>query len=246
MKLVICDDNISDLIKIEKLVAKYKSLHPKTKLEIIKFTEPVRLSEQIRRRDLADIYILDIIMSQTTGIEIGNQIRDIAHQKPVIIYITSSNDFALEAYDIHAIRYLLKPVQEDKFFEALDYALSCRELKKDPVFPVKTREGLVSIPCSQIEYIENTSRTLEVHLTNQEQIKSIFIRRSFEDEIQPLTDSRNFVQVHKSFLINFQHVKKLDTDSIFMNSGASIPVSKRNTARVKKEYLLFVSEQYTL
>lgn len=246
MKLVICDDNISDLIKIEKLVAKYKTLNPKTELEIIKFTEPDRLSEQIRRRDLADIYILDIIMSQTTGIEIGSQIRNVGSQKPVIIYITSSNDFALEAYDIHAIRYLLKPISEEKFFEALDYALSSREIKQDPVFPVKTREGLVSVPCSQIEYIENASRTLEVHLTSREQVKSIFIRRSFEDEIEPLTDNRNFVQVHKSFLINFQHVKKLDTDSILMSSGTSIPVSKRNTARVRKEYLLFVSEQYTL
>ena len=117
----------------------------------------------------------------------------------------------MEAYDLHAVRYLLKPVVERDFFEALDYALSHITVKKEAVFLVKTKKGLEAIPYQEIEYIENSSRKLEVHLTNGDRITSIFIRKSFDEEIRQLTD---------------------------------IPISRNKTSDVKKEYLLFVSNQY--
>ena len=103
---------------------------------------------------------------------------------------------------------------------------------------------MVSAPHSKIEYVENVSRTLEIHLTDKEIIKSIFIRKSFDEEIEELLWDKNFLQVHKSFVINLKYVKKLLPNSVVMESGITIPVSKKRTAEVKKEYLLFYSEQY--
>ena len=100
------------------------------------------------------------------------------------------------------------------------------------------------MPYSKIEYIENASRMLNVHLTDSTVIKSIFIRKSFDEEISALLEGQNFLQVHKSFVIHLKYVKKLMPDSIIMESGKSIPVSKTRAAGVKKEYLLYVSEQY--
>ncbi len=146
---------------------------------------------------------------------------------------------------MRAVRYLLKPVREELFVGALDYAVSsiCRKTK-DAVYTVKTKEGLVSIPCSRIEYIENYSRTLNICLTDGKHIQSIFIRKSFDDETRQILENSSFVQVHKSFLVNLYHVDKLAPWNVIMESGARIPVSKTRTADVKKEYLKFVSEQY--
>lgn len=182
-------------------------------------------------------------MSGTTGIDLGNQIKS-SGSSSAIIYITSSDDFALDAYSTHAVRYLLKPVEEEHFFEALDYARSFQERNKGPVYLVKTKQGLVSIPCSKIEYVENISRMLNVHLTDGTAITSIFIRKSFDEEIKALLQEGNFMQVHKSFLINLNYVKRLEGNSIIMDSGADIPISKKNTANVKRQYLLFIAEQY--
>lgn len=182
-------------------------------------------------------------MSGTSGIDIGNQLKSLG-SSAAIIYTTSSDDFALDAYGVHAIRYLLKPVQEDKLFEALDYARSFQEAKKGPMYLVKTKSGLTSIPYSKIEYIENSSRMLNIHLTNKEVVTSIFIRKSFDEEISDLCKESNFLQVHKSFLINLNYVKKLDGNSITMDNGDEIPISKKNTANAKRRYLLFISEQY--
>lgn len=243
MKIAICDDSMKDLTLLEGLLEQYHQSNATTDFQVEKFSNSSELQEKIQRKDLSDIYILDILMTPANGIALGNEIRKY-NSESAIIYITSSDDFALDAFHIRAVRYLLKPVQKNLFFEALDYAFSYVELKKGPMYPIKTKNGLQSVPCSRIEYVENASRMLNVHLTDGHVITSIFIRKSFEDELGELLQNKCFLQVHKSFLINLNHVKKLDGSNVIMSNGDNIPVSKKNTANVKRQYLLFVSEQY--
>ncbi|MDE7322579.1 MAG: LytTR family DNA-binding domain-containing protein [Lachnospiraceae bacterium] len=244
MKIVVCDDSMEDLVEIEGLLEEYKKNNTDIKFDVIRFTDSSALYQKIQEGELGDIYILDMIMSDKTGIDIGSLIRS-TNERSVIIYITSSDDYALEAYGVRAVRYLLKPVRGELFFEALDYAVSdAAKVKKDAEYPVKTKEGLVFVPYSKIEYIENYSRVLNVWLTDGKIVKSIFIRKSFDEEVKVIAEDRNFLQVHKSFLVNLNYVKKLASGNIVMHSGRSIPVSRTRAADVKKEYLLFVSSQY--
>ena len=244
MKITICDDSIEDLLKMEKLLLHYKALYPGRDFELEKFSAPSELYQRILEGKLADVYILDMLMPGRSGIDIGNQLRR-AGCENVIIYITCAGDFALDAYGVRAARYLLKPVSENKFFEALDYALSYTMVKKEPVYLFKTQDGLVQTPYSQIEYIENACRKLEVCLVSGKILKSLFIRKSFEEEIREIAEKKNFLQVHKSFLVNLDYVKQLTMDGIIMESGKQLPVSKARAAKVKREYLLFVSGKYS-
>lgn len=243
MKVVICDDCVEDLQYIEGLLQKYRESVPDIDLVIGIFPDAAGLYDRISEGERADIYILDMIMSEKSGIDIGSLIRKVGSEG-VIIYITSSDDFALEAYGVHAVRYLVKPVSEENFFEAMDAARSYTRVKRRLLFPVRTKEGTVSVPYSQIEYIENYSRTLNVCLKDGENVRSIFIRKSFDEEIRDIAGDRSFLQVHKSFLVNMEYVKKLEQGDVVMESGKRIPVSKTRAAEVKKEYLLFVSECY--
>lgn len=245
MKVIICDDNVMDLQIIEELLLQYKSLHTDRAFELEKYTDPSRLYREIAEGKKADLYILDMLMPKWTGIELGTLIRKCGEES-IIIYLTSSDDFALDAYGVHAIRYLLKPIEAEKLFEALDYGMFLLEERNETeaVYLVKTAEGLAKTPYSQIEYIENANRKLEVHLVGGSILKSIFIRRSFEKEIEELAAERNFLQVHKSFLVNLDHVRQLGVGVMIMESGRQIPVSKAKAAAVKREYLLFVSGKY--
>lgn len=243
MKIVICDDNIKDLSDIEKLLLEYQDCYRDIHMDIEKFIDASVLSKQIKENEPADIYILDMIMTPKTGIDIGRQLRKLGN-RPAIIYITASDDFALEAYNVHAVRYLLKPVSKEKAFEAFHYAIDCTKAETDASYLLKTREGLVNIPYSKIEYIENSSRTLEVHLTGGKIFKSIFIRKSFDEEIAKLTDDRQFIQVHKSFMVNLKHVQQLSKNHIVMESGDFIPISQKRMAAARDGYLSFVSEYY--
>lgn len=245
MKVIICDDNVMDLQIIEELLLQYKSMHTDRAFELEKYTDPSRLYQEIAEGKKADLYILDMLMPKWTGIELGTLIRKCGGES-IIVYLTSSDDFALDAYGVHAIRYLLKPIEAEKLFEALDYGTFLLEerTEAEAVYLVKTAEGLAKTPYSQIEYIENANRKLEVHLVGGSILKSIFIRRSFEKEIEELALERNFLQVHKSFLVNLDHVRQLGAGVMVMESGRQIPVSKAKAAAVKREYLLFVSGKY--
>ena len=74
-------------------------------------------------------------------------------------------------------------------------------------------------------------------MTDGENIKSIFIRKSFDTEIEELLNDKSFLQVHKSFVINLKHVKRLTMNNVVMESGKSIPVSKARSAGQKKSIL---------
>jgi len=248
MKVVVCDDSIEDLEEIKEMLERYEKSHEMVIIETAYYTDSVELYHKIQENMQSDIYILDMIMSQKTGIDIGALIRS-TDEKSVIIYITSSDDFALDAYGVHAMRYLLKPIREALFIEALDYAVSSisgagLKAEKDAVYQVKTKEGLAVIPYSKIEYIENYFRTLNICLTDGKNIRSIFIRKSFDKEVQQIIENQNFMQVHKSFLVNLHYIDKLAQGNIIMKSGANIPVSKARAADVKKEYLKFIMEHY--
>lgn len=240
MKLVICDDNLKDLNELESLLIKYENHRSDICFEIEKFSDSSTLLHKLQHNEAADIYILDIIMSQTTGIDLGNEIRK-TNALSTIIYVTTSDVFAMDAYNIHALRYLLKPIKENNFNEALDYTLSHMNAKSDSVYVVKTKTGLESILYSQIEYIENFFRKLKIHLTNGEIVTSIYIRESFEKEIEELINSHKFVYVHKSFLINMNYIRTVLQHAVVMDSGISIPISKKKYPDVKKEYLLYIS-----
>ncbi len=123
MKIVVCDDCVEDLQYIEGLLQKYTKSASSAGLVVDKYIDAATLYDRIQEGERAEIYILDMIMAERTGIDIGSLIRK-ARGDSVIIYITSSDDYALEAYGVHAVRYLLKPVSEESFFEAMDSALS--------------------------------------------------------------------------------------------------------------------------
>lgn len=243
MKVVVCDDNMEDLKIIKELLTKYRERNKSIQLEAEYFMDSAKLYHQIQTKAHSDIYILDMIMSERTGIDIGTLLRN-TDENNVIIYITSSDDFAFEAYCVHAARYLLKPIQEELFVEALDCAVSSiSKQTENAMYTVKTKEGLVTIPCSRIEYVENYSRKLNICLTDGKNIQSIFIRKTFNEKTQQIAENDGFIQVHKSFLVNLYHVDRLMPGNVIMESGANIPVSKARTADVKKEYLKFVSAQ---
>lgn len=243
MKITICDDNKEDLLKIEKLLLAYQERNPRPELVVEKYTDALLLYQEMQEKEPADIYILDLLMDGKTGIDLGLEMRRSGGESE-IIYITSSDDFALDAYGVHAIRYLLKPVREEDFFEALDQAIACVRSREQAFFLVKTRDGLESAAYSQIEYVESNARTLVVHQADGRYIRSIFIRKSFDDEVRSLVKDRCFVQVHKSFVINLKYVRKLGQGAVVMESGREVPVSKSRMANVKKEYLSYALERY--
>ncbi|MCX4267746.1 MAG: LytTR family DNA-binding domain-containing protein [Lachnospiraceae bacterium] len=241
IQIALCDDDRKVLDALEERIACYAK-EKSVNLYINKFYRAEELETQLEKKKDYPIYFLDILMPDRDGIEIGKVIRK-QDDQAVIIYLTSSADYALQAFGVFAQRYLLKPIQQREFEEAMDFAVR-QTLQMQKVLHVNTIEGIRNLFYQEIEYIENVSRTLYIAVVNGEPVISRFLRKSFESDMEELLENENFIQVHKSFIVNLRYIKLYNQSQIVMFSDKVVPVSRSRQTEVKRIYLQYLSKRY--
>jgi DNA-binding LytR/AlgR family response regulator len=241
LRIALCDNDKTDLKTLLAQTDIYLAAHPRTEGVLYSFYEPMELAQCISRGLTFDVYILDILMPKTNGIELGRMIREKDPFAP-IIYTTSSEEFALNAFENHAIRYLVKPVRQAELESALDFAVSLCTDARPGMYMVKTGEGITALSSDKIMCVENSDRTAVYSLSGGDSVSSIKIRGSFEDAVSPLPEDPMFIRPHKSFFVNMRFIQSLSKDSITLDDGRSIPVSRRCCQDITGRYLKFLSE----
>lgn len=122
LRIAVCDDQETQLHETAALLDAYLRARPGLSGQVESFFSGGELL--VRAKDVGgfDLYILDILMPGLNGIDTGRRLRQLGDGGE-IIYLTTSNDFAADSYDVHAFFYLLKPVEERHFFQVLDGAI---------------------------------------------------------------------------------------------------------------------------
>ena len=121
MQIALCDDEEVYHEKIKELIKQYKQLHSDRTLSLSFFSSGRELINHVDEYGSFDLYILDCIMPEMNGIELGNALK-MRDNAGLLLYLTTSPDFALDSYRVEAFDYLLKPVDRDLFFQSLDKA----------------------------------------------------------------------------------------------------------------------------
>lgn len=243
MRLAICDDDERELNVLRDELAEYQRQHAAESIVYTIFRDPMELLADDEKQAF-DVAVLDIMMPKMNGIDLGRKIKE-GNQDTILIFLTSSTDFALDAYGIHAERYIIKPVVRDQLFEALDYALKAKN-KSSRFFSVKTSDGMVAVKYEQILYIEMSSRKMLVHLTDGEDLTSIYLRSTFFETVAELVDSKSFVITHKSFLANMAYIKSYSSSRLILQYKKDspeiyVPISRQHVNSVKQSYLQFMA-----
>lgn len=234
--LAVCDDTAQDREAICSLLEQYgRGLEAHVRCYE---SAPALLAALAGGRRF-DLYLLDVLMPEETGIALAREIRAL-DQEAAIIYLTSSPDYALDAFSVHAQRYLLKPVQRAELFEALDAARALLGRRAAPGFPVKTKRGVVNLPPWDILFVENRNRALCFHLAGGGQVCSSYLRVAFEQAVAPLLESGGFVQCHKSFVVNLAWVRAVTTVEFTLENGETVPISRNNASSARKAYLRYI------
>lgn len=242
MRIAICDDNEDDLQQVYELIREYCNVRniEQVVLECFRFADA--LVEQMNY----DIYILDILIGEQSGIELAKQIRNTTGLKGEIIFTTSCTDFALDAFSVNAKQYLLKPVKKEKLYQVLDQIVQSMASKKPSVMmQVKTADGVEELAADEIICVENTARIMKFYMRSGRMVDSIYIRSSFEDNVAILLKQTNFIQTHKSFVINMDYIQRYHQSEILMNNGLLIPISRRNVTEVRHQYMSYLSSDFT-
>ena len=241
LQIAICDDEIKELERTCGMLERYREQKPELDIALRKFASSYDLLEAIDARGRFDIYLLDILMPNVNGIEAGAAIRQ-KDGAAVLIYLTSSPDYALASYQVEAQGYLLKPFSEQELFQCLNKTVERLDAEDAKRLRIHTEHGIEAIPFCRLAYLETYNRRLYCHLSDGTTVESLTLRARFEEIIRPLCGDGRFVQTAAAFLVNMQHVRSVAAKGFVMATGAEVPVS-RAFAGARKTYLSYLLER---
>ena len=200
-----------------------------------------------------DVLLLDVQMPKLSGFEV----LELLDEPPLVVFTTAYDEYAIRAFEVAAVDYLLKPFAADRLFEALDRArdrlldvesaraetstqgdaaAGVRRLRADsgPIARVVVREGasVRVLPREEIDYIEARDDYVMVHVGS-----SSYRKKQPLGELEELLGD-GFVRIHRGYLVQIDRLRKIelyakDSRVAFLADGARLPVSRSGYARIK-------------
>ena len=161
---------------------------------------------EVIARERPDILFLDIQMPEVDGFEVIERVG--ADTVPAVVFVTAHDDYALRAFEVHALDYLLKPFDDRRFFTALSRAKERVRAKTPSTFVrrflVRTREKVLFLKSDDLEWIEAADYYVSLHTGG----KSYLLRQTMA-EIERQLDPSKFVRVHRSAIVNLERVREM-------------------------------------
>ena len=243
MQIAICDDEERELTHLSELITKYQAergmfVHGK-KLELTVFCNPVELLSEIEKGAHFDVLFLDVMMPGENGIHAAKEIRKYDNNMK-IIFLTSSAEFAVESYTVGAYFYQMKPIGAKGFFALMDAVLEDCEREQTVSLIIRSKNGIARIDLNKLEYCEVIGRTLLFHMENGELLESI---GSMDKLYGELTQYKNFLRPHRSFLVNMEYIQNISSRTIVMNCQTEIPVPHGKYSEIKNLYLEYAFDR---
>ena len=185
-----------------------------------------------------DLILLDVFMKKMGGLDTVARIRQSDREVPVA-FLTSSKDFALEAFQHHVFRYLVKPPKKEEVDELLETA--DRLKASQPALTIRSDGQQYRLPIRQIRYVEQNNHRLYYYMTGGEE----FDVRGQLDEVEQAVPCPPFYRCHKSFLVNLTHVKDFDEElNVFeMSEGGTVYVRKQSAREAVRAFRSFMFAQ---
>lgn len=236
LRIAICDDISAELQHIAALAHEYLTKR-NVSADIRTFSHPDALLTACESRTF-HIFLLDMVMPMIDGLALGRSIRHISTDAQ-IIYITTEPGFALDAYSVNPLHYLLKPVDKGALFAALELAAERVKFGEETTVTVKTRDGLRTFSTDVVVYCEYVRHTVVYVLASGERVETLTIPGSFAEHIAPLLRDRRFIQPHAAFVVNMSCVDRLSKEGFFMKGGAFASVSGKQFSVVRNAYMSY-------
>jgi two-component system response regulator AlgR len=191
-----------------------------------------------------DLVLLDMTMPGIDGLAVARQLGK--HDSgPAVIFVTAHEDFAVEAFDLEAVDYVLKPVAAERLERAIDRAVSRRERGRDDSsggwlgeFWVPHRSELLRIPADQVERIDAERDYVRLHVTEGEgQGRSYLLLQTIAGLEERLDPSR-FIRIHRSTILRRDRIRGLRHEglgvwSAELDSGEILRIGRTYLRKVK-------------
>ena len=221
--IAICEDETYLLEELRKKAEAYlKTRHYPA--EIRTFTSGEDLLKEQRPFDLI---LLDLVLPGINGLETAKRLSS----KSRIIFITSYREYAVDAFEVEAVHYLLKPVTDERLYQAMDRALNRSKQEDDRTLALIKSGSTHILPIRDILYCEVFDHRVCIHTAqgNYEYSGTL-------DMLEGKLDGR-FFRCHRSYLINMSHVVGQEKGTALVSNGNRVLISRRKQAEFMQRLL---------
>ena len=177
------------------------------------------------------VAFLDIVMNEMTGIQLATKMRA-ADEKILIIFLTTSPEFAFDAFPVHPFDYLMKPYEVDRLHAVLSEVLRALSAK-EPTIQIRVPRNTHEVPFNKLVAIESRGHTVEVHLVDGTTLRSIM---TFSEIEKVLSDDPRFLRCNRGVIVNMDQVKRVEGDMFKMRDDTVFPLRVRNRAALVTQF----------
>ena len=215
-KVAICDDSDADRRYIMNMVRSWASAAGH-EVQIDGFPSAESFLFRYAGESDYDILLLDIEMGAMDGVTMAKELRK-SNDTVQIIFITGYSDYISEGYEVAALHYLMKPVNEEKLCLVLDRAAE-KLAKNERVLNFEVSGEMVRVPIYQIRYADVLGNYVTVHALTDVTVKMTL------GELGKQLDER-FYRVGRSALVNLTQISRVTRAEIRLNDGTAIPLPR--------------------
>ena len=183
------------------------------------FSSADELQSAMRKCEYS-LLLLDIVMDKQTGLEFATELRR-AGSRVNIVFMTSSTEYALDAYEVYPLTYLTKPVDPLKLRRAVEMCLE--KMEKQPGIVINDRKlGQVMIEYDNILYLESQKHDIVIYTRDGQEYAFMGSFEAFCDKLP----ADAFFRCHRSYSVNLRHTTRIDNREYTMRNGALVPISR--------------------
>jgi two-component system LytT family response regulator len=244
IRTVLADDEVLARQKVRQLLKEFADVDivgecatAGETIDLVKLTYP-------------DLLFLDVCMPDMDGFDAVSALSCNPRGKlPHIVFVTANDKWAVRAFEVHALDYLLKPFTAERLEEAVQRARDCLVAKKADVginvsssageryttrMVFKSRGRILFLSVDDIRWIEAEENYVRLHTSNE----SHLLRESI-GRLEGRLDPQSFLRVHRSAIVNLHHVKEVKNESdgdasVLLMSGETIPMSRSYRSRIQR------------
>ena len=232
IRIAICDDEKKILDEISGYIGAYAEKKNNTDIEVFRFDSAKTLIGAIEDGKNFDIFVLDVYIGDAMGTAFARDIRKLGIESP-IIFATTSVEHAPESYETGTLRYLIKPINPAKFYEAMDVALANAERLGERLIKLKTENGVESINVSRIMCSEAHNHYQYITLDEGKQIR---VRMTVTELYTLLARNGGFARVGSAYIINLRNVRNVSTAEVRLYNNITIPIPRGKHNEIRKAF----------
>ena len=242
-RVAICDDSDQQRKQVHQLLT---TLSVRTGVEFVieEFASGELLLQHYEQAQPSfHAWILDVEMPGRSGIETARKLREWQHMDEQIIFLTSYPEYMVDSFDVMTFQYLIKPVQPERFDEVILSLYRYWESQEHKLLVIKSGYDELVIKHDEliaIEAVKSLTFKNKLHfITAQDTYESKGVLATYASALK----EQNFLQIHRSVIINMRHAKKFAGNQVLMSNGLELPIGRSRVKGVKDACTRFMIKE---